>query len=137
MLVQFGVFLVIQSIQLMSPKDKTNPIESKKESHDRNIWSIKTWCQGNFLWIWSLFLCFEQYLIQVSYTSLFSTYPYQFKAIYKILGIICEEIINVKLSNRLMLLTFSTVIGLVENLTTVGAPNLIVFIISYFIDNCL
>ena len=33
------------------------------------------------------------------------------------------------------MLVFSTIFGIVEGLTTVGAPNLITFLIAAFIDN--
>jgi hypothetical protein len=43
----------------MGMKDRSNAIENKKESYDKNIWKVNTWYKGNFFWIWTSFLCFE------------------------------------------------------------------------------
>ncbi len=59
MIIQCGIYLIIKAIKLMNLKEPNNMIENKKESYDKNIWKVKTWYQGNFLWIWVLFICFE------------------------------------------------------------------------------
>ena len=132
-LVHFGLYLTFKSTSLLKTKKQNDFIENKSENFDRNIWEANLWQKGTFYWIWSIYLIFELYRIHFSFSNLFGQNVWYFLSTYKVMGIISEIIINYFLNDDLQLLVFSTMLGLIENLTTAGANDLIDFIKGFII----
>ena len=133
LLIQFGVYLMMASIKLMKTDKTNNPLIKTKESYDKNVWYVTLWERYNFLWLWSIFLIFELYRITFSFTNAFGDDVWVYIGVYKVAGIISELIIIYYLKDDLQLLIISTELGLMENLTTAGADNLIEFLQGYII----
>jgi hypothetical protein len=80
-----------------------------------------------------LLLMLELWLTHFSFTSLFAEYIWPFLFMYKIIGITLENIIEMKLGDKCMMSPISSTIGVVENLTTFGAPEFKEFLLSWLI----
>lgn len=129
-LIHFGIYITFLSTRLIKT---SKPSNKNKESFNKNVWQVNLWEQYNFLWVWALFLIMELYRINFSFTTVFGNNVWVFIAVYKIVGILAELIIIYYVKDYLQLLVFSTEIGLIENLTTAGADDLIDFLKGYFI----
>ena len=132
-LIHCGLYLTLIATDLMQSKKKNDIVEKKEESFVGNIWEVNLWQKGNYYWIWAFYLMFELYRIHFSFTKLFGENVWYFLATFKVMGIVTEILINNYLNDDLQLLVFSTVLGLIENLTTAGANDLIDFIKGYLI----
>lgn len=133
-LLQSGLYMIYQSTKLLIPKNSNDFIERQTESFDKNILRINFWKRTNYLMILGIFIIYELYLIFFSFTQLFADNIWVFIFIYKIAGMVLEEILMPYVKCDLQMLTFAATLNFVEGLCTCGATSVLDFVQGNFLS---
>lgn len=132
-LIHLGIWIHWRSAQLMVPQISEKEKTGKAESFDKNCWYKGNWMRWNFICLSIILIIFEIYFVHFSFTEVFATNIYLFIVVFKIIGVIVENIAEVLLNDKLMLSPLSSTIGAMENLCTFGAENFLDFIVSFVV----
>lgn len=124
-LVHAAFFVIVQTIPSLIPKSKNDPIENKSQGFDRNIMDMNYWRRANYLYVMVLYLIFELYRINFSFTKMFADNPWTFIGIYKVLSLILERIFKSHLLDELQLMVLVCGFTMSEALCTSGASDLL------------
>ena len=100
------------------------------ESFDKNVWLVKIWQKVNFVTYSIVLLIIELYLIHFSFTKIFADNVWLFLGVYKIIGIIVSTLLTEYAKNMMFSGTYAGVVGIVENLATLGSANFLDFLQS-------
>jgi hypothetical protein len=102
-------------------------------SHDKGVWYRLLWRQCNFFVMCSGFMCFELFIIHYSFTDFFANDIWVQIVAIKVMGIMVENFIELRIHDKVMLSPISSCIGLVENLVTFGAADFTEFLVSHLV----
>ena len=118
LMIHAGVYLLNQSSHLMIAK---NDIQREERDNPQgtdfygNAWNKIDYIRYNFLTMCFLLLQLSLFLIHVSYSNMFGNYVYTILIGMKFIGIAFENIIEMKLGDKVMLSPISSTIGMMEN----------------------
>ena len=100
------------------------------ESFNKNVWLVKLWESVNFVTFAMVLIIIELYLVHFSFTKIFADNVWVFLGIYKSIGIILSTMLTEYSQNMMFAGIYSGVIGIIENLATLGAANFLDFLQS-------
>jgi hypothetical protein len=103
------------------------------ESFNKNVWLVRLWESVNFVTFALIVIIIELYLVHFSFTKIFADNVWLFLGVYKIIGISLSTILTEYSKNNLFAGIYSGVIGIIENLATLGAANFLDFLQSNLI----
>lgn len=132
LLIQFGLFCLGKNISLMDSSAKKKP-KKAKQSFNKNVWLVKLWESVNFVTFALVLIIIELYLVHFSFTKHFADNVWLFLGVYKIIGITLSTILTEYSQNNFFAGIYSGVIGIIENLATLGAANFLDFLQSNLI----
>jgi hypothetical protein len=122
----------------MDTSSKKRP-QKTLDSFDKNVWLVRLWKSLNFVTFAFDMVIIELYLIHFSFTKIFADNVWLFLGVDKVIKITLSNILTESLKNILFAEIFSGVIGLIENLATLGTANFLDFLQSkyafYFLNN--
>lgn len=105
-------------------------LKTTLESFDKNVWLVRLWKSLNFVTFAFVLIIIELYLIHFSFTKIFADNVWLFLGVYKAIGITLSTMLTETSKNILFAGIYSGVIGLIENLATLGAANFLDFLQS-------
>ena len=109
---------------------KESKSKKKRESFDRNVWLTKLWHKVNFVAYACVLLIIELYLVHFSFTKKFADNVWVFLVVYKCIGIFVSTVLSEYAQDILLAGIYGAVVGIIENLSTLGAANFLDFLQS-------
>ena len=132
LLIQFGLFCLGKNFLLMDSSVKKKP-KKTPQSFNKNVWLVKLWQSVNFVTFALVLIIIELYLVHFSFTKHFADNVWLFLGVYKIIGITLSTILTEYSQNNFFAGIYAAVIGIIENLATLGAANFLDFLQSNLI----
>jgi hypothetical protein len=120
-------------------KVKAHVVEEDEDPvPDSVVWKPHIWRRGTVLLAMCFMLFAAMVQIELSYSSPFSSYCYEFIIAFKLIYFITDNtLLNPFVRDALLAVPLDAATGAVSNMTTMGAPSFTSFVLSYFAGELL